>query len=75
VGDANGEGGDEPTIADVSALIDLLFISGVPIDCYPEGDINQSGGFFPEKEDISIGDISVLIDHLFITKVELPDCL
>ena len=27
VGDANGEGGDEPTIGDISVMIDMLFVS------------------------------------------------
>jgi len=69
VGDANGAGGDEPTIGDVSVIIDALFISGIPdpIICLAEADINQSGGENPTLSDITIGDISELIDYLFIT--------
>jgi PKD repeat protein len=67
VGDVNGEGGDEPTISDVSSLIDMLFLSGVPVQCLTEADINQSGGTAPDADDITIGDISLLIDYLFIT--------
>jgi hypothetical protein len=81
VGDANGLGGDEPTIGDVSVLIDAKFITsecdGIII-CAAEGDLNQSGGIEPECDDITIGDISVLIDYLFIngpSDVTLPDCL
>jgi len=87
VGDANNSGDDEPTIGDVSAIIDALFISGTfegTIFCLAEADINQSGGFNPVSDDITIGDISILIDYLFITGpygttnpggVVLSDCL
>jgi hypothetical protein len=79
VGDANGQGGDEPTIGDISVIIDALFISGSPdpISCLAEADINQSGGPDPVYDDITIGDISILIDYLFITgeSLGLNDCL
>ncbi len=79
VGDANGLGGDEPTIGDVSTMIDALFIGGDPvvIACLTEADVNQSGGTDPQPDDITIGDISTLIDYLFITgsSLGLPDCL
>ncbi len=81
VGDANGVGGDEPTIGDVSTMIDTKFITGscesVSI-CLREADINQSGGGSPTCDDITIGDISILIDYLFITgsgNMTLPNCL
>lgn len=84
VGDANGVGGDEPTISDVSVLIAALFLSGgcteggeSLLDCLAECDVNQSGGLNPTCYDITIGDISTLIDYLFITGSELglPNCL
>jgi len=75
VGDVNGLDGDEPTIGDISLLIDMLFINGNQPDCLAEADVNQSGGVEPTAKDITIGDISVLIDHLYITGVELADCL
>jgi len=75
VGDVNAEGGDEPTISDVSALIDHLFISGVALICLEEADVNQSGGAEPTPADITISDISMLIDHLFISGTPLPACL
>jgi len=80
VGDANAQGGDEPTISDISVLIDAKFITGTcngVIGCTLEADINQSGGANPTCADITIGDISVLIDYLFITgpTLGLPDCL
>ncbi len=80
VGDANGIGGDEPTIGDVSVLIDAKFISGScvgVIPCLSEADLNQSGGSSPTCDDITIGDISILIDYLFISgpTVGLRPCL
>jgi hypothetical protein len=80
VGDANGSGVDEPTIGDISVMIDAKFIAGTcdgKIVCLSEADINQSGGSNPTCEDITIGDISILIDYLFITgpPLGLADCL
>jgi len=81
VGDANGQGTDEPTISDISTMIDAKFISGTcegKILCLAEGDTNQSGGFDPTCSDITISDISLLINYLFITGPEnatLNDCL
>jgi len=77
VGDANNDGNPVPTIGDVSRLIDLLFITGGDLACYGEGDVNQSGGAQPDRQDITIGDVSKLIDYLFITgpSIGMPDCL
>jgi len=81
VGDANGSGEDEPTISDISILIDAKFITGTcegKITCVAESDVNQSGGPDPSCDDITISDISTLIDYLFITGPEtatLPECL
>jgi DNA-binding beta-propeller fold protein YncE len=80
VGDANGLAGDEPTIGDVSAMVDAKFITSTcegKIVCLQEADINFSGAPDPTCDDITIGDISELIDYLFITGPEtgvLPDC-
>jgi hypothetical protein len=78
VGDANGEGGDEPTIGDISCMINLLFIAqnDSVVACMAEADINQSGGANPSRVDVTIGDISALIDYLFITgsSLGLPNC-
>jgi len=81
VGDVNDEGGDEPTISDISVLIDAKFITGTcegVIECQAEADVNQSGGDYPTCADVTISDISMLIDYLFITGPEtatLLECL
>lgn len=80
VGDANGVGGDEPTIGDVSVMIDVKFIAPwrceSVIPCLAEADVNQSGGIHSGCGDITIGDVSILIDYIFITgsKLGLNDC-
>ena len=77
VGDANMEGGDKPTIGDVIAMVDMLFVSEVDVPCLAEADVDQSGGLDPVRGDITIGDIIFLIDYLFVTGegLGLPDCL
>ncbi len=79
VGDANGSGDNEPTIGDVSVMIDALFIGNNwdVMPCLAEADLNQSGGAHPSASDITIGDVSYLIDYLFITgtSLGLTDCL
>jgi len=84
VGDANGQGGDEPTIGDISVMIDARFITGscilegpnANITCLAEADINQSGGVNPTCDDITIGDIAILIYSGFVVPfIILPDCL
>lgn len=77
VGDVNGWGGDEPTIGDVSLLVDHLFINQPELDCVLEADIDQSGGLNPQQGPgghITISDIAWLIDHLFIDQQPLHDC-
>ncbi len=81
VGDANDSGEEEPTIGDITTLIDAKFIANTCdgiVNCAAEADVNQSGGVNPACGDITIGDITVLIDYLFITgsdNMDLPECL
>ena len=75
VGDVNQSGEDEPTVGDISTLIDHLFVSQAPLTCYLEADIDQSGGASASTTDITIGDISSLIDYLFISQTPLLNCL
>ena len=79
VGDANSSGDDEPTIGDVSTLIDAKFITGSCdglLICLPEADVNRSAVSSATCDDVTIGDISMLIDYLFITgsSLGLPNC-
>jgi subtilisin family serine protease len=76
VGNANGSEFDTPTIGDVMRLLDHLYISQQPLECYAEADIDQSGGAYPTAEDITIADVAMLVDYLFSfrTTTELPIC-
>jgi hypothetical protein len=79
VGDANMSGDDEPTIGDISTMINAKYIAGTcdgVLTCLNEADINLSGHGTPICSDITIGDISSLIDYLFITGPSrgLPNC-
>jgi hypothetical protein len=72
LGDPNMSGG-EPTISDVSAIIDALFITGnCDGICTGGADTNRSGGSDPTCDDITISDVSALIDCLFITGNVVP---
>ncbi|MFZ5981520.1 MAG: M4 family metallopeptidase, partial [Candidatus Zixiibacteriota bacterium] len=63
-GDANCSEG-EPDIADITRIIDYLYISHAPL-CEPlAADVNDSGG------DPDISDITQLINHLYLDKRDL----
>jgi len=55
----NIDGDGEVNIADLTFLIDHLFITLLPLPCIAEANIDGSGG-------IDIADLTFLIDHLFI---------
>lgn len=74
VGDADGSGQDEPSVGDISAIVDHLFISGQPLGCYLEADANLSGAPNPTSASISVADIGVLVDYLFVTGTPLSAC-
>jgi hypothetical protein len=77
VGNTNCDLDDRISLADVAVLIDYLYITGRPLCCIEEADINQSGGADPAPNDITLGDVSLLIDYLFITgpdNMALPVC-
>jgi len=78
VGDANCSGDDEPTISDISLIIDHVLGPNYPaLCCRAEADVNQSGGQNPPDGEITVSDATVLIDYLFITgpSLGLADCL
>jgi CubicO group peptidase (beta-lactamase class C family) len=78
VGNVDGLDGDEPTLSDIMALVDVLFISQDPdhIACMAEADINQSSlRVVPDLSDLSLLDIMILVDYLYIGNVTvLPAC-
>jgi len=75
VGNVDGSVDENPTLADVLALVDFLYVNHIPPACLAEADVNQSGGSVPLRRDITIGDIARLVDHLYISYRPLPDCM
>jgi len=67
-GDANCSGDPEPDIADITRLIDFLYLSHTPLCCLEEADANGSGGI-PD-----ISDITTLIDYLYLGTAALAPC-
>jgi len=72
-GNVDCSAGDEPTVGDIVRLVDFLFISGEPLCCVAEADVNGSGGAAPTADDITLGDVSLLINYLFVGG-NLPGC-
>ena len=68
-GNANCSELEEPDIADITRLIDYLYISHEPLCCLEEADADASGGTDPD-----ISDITELIDHLYLAQEPLPAC-
>lgn len=72
-GDIDGEGDfNTPTLADLSKLIDHLFISLAPLNCWEEGNVDESQPEGPGS--VTLSDLSVLIDNLFISLTPTPPC-
>lgn len=74
VGDANNSGDALPTVADIGAIVDFLFVSGNPLACFQEADANQSGGINPGPNDITVADIAMIVEFLFLSGQPLPGC-
>ena len=66
-GDANCSGGDAD-IADITRIIDYLYLSHLPLCCPEEADANGSGG----APDVS--DITKLIDFLYLSHSAPAEC-
>lgn len=60
---------DQVDIADLTSLVDILFITNPPPCCVAETNIDADSGC-----NIDIADITYLVDHLFLTNPPLPLC-
>ncbi|RME25065.1 MAG: hypothetical protein D6800_07995, partial [Candidatus Zixiibacteriota bacterium] len=69
VGNVNCDPLDQVDVADLTTLIDHLFISFSPLCCRPEANINGDPMCM-----VDVADLTTLIDHLFITFKPLPQC-
>lgn len=65
VGNVDGVGNVD--IADLTYLVDHLFITNPPLPCAEEGNIDGTGN-------IDIADLTFLVDHLFINNPPVPNC-
>lgn len=57
-------------LADITKLIDRVYISKLPLCCDEEGNVNASTDL-----KINLADITKLIDHVYISKAQTPPCL
>jgi hypothetical protein len=72
-GNANCSEDGKMTLADVSRLIDFLFISKTELCCYASG--NTNGSWDDGECKITLADISRLIDVVFISKAPPEPCM
>ena len=72
-GDTDGQGDpSEATLGDLTVMIDHLFVSFEDLECWEEGNVDESQPEGPGS--VSLGDLTVLIDHLFVSFADLPPC-
>lgn len=72
-GDLDGEGDPSvPTLGDLTVMIDHLFISLAPLECWDEGNLDESQPEGPGS--VTLGDLTVMIDALFISLNPPPPC-
>jgi hypothetical protein len=74
VGNVDGSPDNLVTMADLTVLIDHLYITLQPLLCVTEGDLDMSGRPLAKPTDITMGDLTVMIDHLFISLAPLQLC-
>lgn len=73
VGNVDGLGNPSvPTLGDLSALVDFLFISLEPPGCWDEANVDGEAPSGPDGTTLS--DLSALIDNLFISLQPTPPC-
>ncbi len=72
VGNTDCSPDESPDITDITRIIDFLYLSGKPLCCPDEADVDRSGGYPLTDPDIT--DITRLIDHLYLLHTPLPDC-
>ncbi|MBD3256857.1 hypothetical protein GF377_00395 [candidate division GN15 bacterium] len=61
-----------PSIGDLTRLVDFLFISLTPPECWEEANVDNTPPEGPGS--VTLSDFDVLVDHLFISLDPLPPC-
>ncbi len=69
VGNVDASPDGQVTMADLTVLIDHLFISLAPVVCVDEANVDMS-----PDDGVTMADLTVLIDHLFISLNPLSPC-
>lgn len=67
-GDINCGGDGKRGLADITVLIDHVYISKNSLCCFENGDVNHNGV-------INLEDITMLIDHVYMAKEEFEPCM
>ena len=73
----NNLGDGKRNLADISRLIDRVYISKLPLDCEEDGDIayvEDPPGVYTRDGKLNLADISRLIDLVYISKLEVAPC-
>ena len=69
-GNTNCDMDGKVSLADITVLIDRVYISKAPLCCEADGDTAD-----PHDGKINLTDITALIDHVYISKEDLAPCL
>jgi hypothetical protein len=67
VGNVDCDPEDNVDIADLTALVDHMFVSFGPLCCYKEA-------FLDFNEWVDIADLTIMVDHLFLTFTPMDNC-
>lgn len=68
-GNANCSADGKRNLADITRIIDRVYISKVPLCCEENGNVDGD-----EESNINLSDITRLIDHVYLSKEELVTC-
>lgn len=67
VGNVDCDPEDNVDIADLTALVDHMFVSFDPLCCYKESFLDYNAW-------VDIADLTIMVDHLFLTFTPMQDC-
>jgi hypothetical protein len=68
-GNTNYDDQGKRNLADITVLIDHVYLTQAPLPCHEEGDTNGDG-----KPNHNLADITRLIDHVYISQDETEPC-
>ena len=68
-GNTNCDSGGKRNLADITSLIDRIYVSEVSLCCGPNGNVDGDALY-----QINLADITGLIDHVYLSKQETAPC-